>query len=343
VNRLLNGFRFEQYFVYLKQAGIDYQVSSFIDRDTWSILYNEGHYRAKAFGIIKGFFRRIFSLIQILSTDFVFIHREATPVGPPVFEFIISKILRKKIIYDFDDAIWLPNTSDSNKLVAGIKWHNKVASICKWSYKISCGNEYLSSYSKQFNSNVTLNPTTIDTENLHNKIKNQQTEKTTIGWTGTHSTLHYLKPILPVIKQLETEIDFDFIIISSRQPEFQLKSLKYIPWNKSTEIDDLLEINIGIMPLTDDKWAHGKCGFKALQYMALGIPAVLSPVGVNRKIVADGKDGFLCNQHSEWIDALKKLLSNKQLRIDMGKNARKKIEQKFSVNSNRENFLSLFK
>jgi glycosyltransferase involved in cell wall biosynthesis len=335
-------FRFEQYFVFLHERNMQFIVFPFLDVKTWNILYQPGHYAAKIFGILSGFLKRFLLLFHMGDADFVFIHREASPIGPPVFEWLIAKVLRKKIIYDFDDAIWLPNTSESNKIISGIKWHGKVAAICRWAYKVSCGNDYLCDYARQYNNNVVLNPTTVDTRNLHNQIKNQNTEKVTIGWTGTHSTLNYLEPLLPVIARLEKELDFRFIIISNRQPHYPLKSLQYIPWNKATEIDDLLQLNIGIMPLTDDKWAQGKCGFKALQYMALGIPAVLSPVGVNNKIVTQAKDGFLCNTETEWTAALHQLLTDPHLRIETGRQARLKIENHFSVNANRNNFLGLF-
>jgi glycosyltransferase involved in cell wall biosynthesis len=335
-------FRFEQYFVFLHKENIQFIVFPFLDLKTWNILYKPGHYAAKIFGIVSGFLKRLLLLFHMGDADFVFIHREAAPIGPPVFEWLIAKVLCKKIIYDFDDAIWLPNTSESNKIISGIKWHGKVAAICKWAYKISCGNDYLCDYARQFNANVILNPTTVDTEHLHNQIKNQNTVKVAIGWTGTHSTLNYLQPLLPVIAELEKELDFDFIVISNRQPGFNLKSLKFIHWNKTGEIVDLLKMNIGIMPLSDDKWAQGKCGFKALQYMALGIPAVLSPVGVNNKIVTQGADGFLCVTDAEWKQALKKLLTDAQARIEMGKHAHTKIENHFSVLSNKSNFLNLF-
>ena len=98
----------------------------------------------------------------------IFIHREVAPVGPPVFEWIISKIFKKKIIYDFDDAIWLTDRKDESWILETLKWRSKIQSICRWSYKVSCGNEYLCDYARQFNERVFYNPTTIDTGNLHN-------------------------------------------------------------------------------------------------------------------------------------------------------------------------------
>ena len=203
--------------------------------------------------------------------DRIFIHREAMPVGPPLFSFIVAKVLKKKIIYDFDDAIWIPNSSESNRFFSFLKRHSNTRSLCKWSTKVSCGNEYLCNYAKNYNENVVYNPTTIDTEHYHNITKDHDISPViNIGWSGTHSTIQYLNHIVPVIEKLEAEFDFEFIVISDLNPDFKLKSLKFIPWNKSKEIEDLLRFNIGLMPLENDKWAQGKCGFKAFTIYGTG-------------------------------------------------------------------------
>lgn len=335
-------FRFEQYYQALDKAGIEYDVAPFLDNATWQILYKPGHTLQKVWGILKGFGRRKMLMLRLGKYDRVFIHREASPIGPPVFEWFMAKVLRKKVIYDFDDAIWLSNTSDNNKIVAGFKWHGKVRSISKWACKVSCGNQYLCEFAKQFNQNVVLDPTTIDTVNLHNKIKDQRTEKVVIGWTGTHSTVQYLNDLVPVLQKLEQQYDFEFRVISNREPDIKLRSLRYVPWNKETEIDDLLQFNFGLMPLRDDKWAKGKCGFKALQYMALGMPAIVSPVGVNTAVVDNGTNGYICSTAIEWEKAIESLLANAELRTNMGAQARKKIVDHYSVLSNSGVFLSLF-
>jgi glycosyltransferase involved in cell wall biosynthesis len=335
-------FRFEQYYASLDKAGIQYSQYSFLDQKTWDVLYKPGHSLKKVLGIVKGFLRRMVLMFQLFHYDFVFIHREVTPIGPPIFEWIIAKVLRKKIIYDFDDAIWIPNTSSNNSIVAGIKWHGKVTSICKWAYKVSCGNEYLANYAKQFNENVIINPTTIDTVNLHNLISNHEVTKPVIGWTGSHSTMVYINEILPVINKLNHKYDFDFVVISNKEPDFKMPNLKFIPWNKETEIEDLAKLNIGIMPLTEDLWAKGKCGFKALQYMALGIPALVSPIGVNTTIVNNDVNGFICDTENDWEESLVVLLQNADKRKQLGINARRFIEDNFSIISNENNFLSLF-
>jgi glycosyltransferase involved in cell wall biosynthesis len=338
-------FRFEQYLPLLSQNSIQYKLSTFWDEQAWRILYLPGRTFQKLMGFVRGVFRRVASLFTLASYDYIFIHREAMPLGPPVFEWI-AHLFGKKIIYDFDDAIWLPNTSAENKIAGWLKWHNKVRSICRWSTRISCGNELLCSYAKTYNKNVVLNPTTIDTQYLHNPLLYtlQKDSRITIGWTGTHSTIKYLEFLEPIIHSLEQKFPgrIRFLVIANKKPDLKLQSLEFIAWNKATEIPDLLRLDIGVMPLTDDIWAKGKCGFKALQYMALGVPCVISPVGVNSKIVDDGATGFLASTETEWTEKLEKLMADESLREAMGRKGREKVEAEYSVNSNAANFIRLF-
>ena len=228
------------------------------------------------------------------------------------------------------------------------KWRRKVGTICRWAYKVSCGNEYLCNYASLFNKRVVYNPTTIDTENLHRCLSNpgpdQASNRIRIGWTGSHSTLKYLDEIQPVLHKILQEYpSVEFVVIADRPPSLDVgPRLKFVPWNSKTEIDDLLQFDIGIMPLPDDQWTKGKCGFKALQYMALELPAVVSHVGVNSRIINHGVNGFLCHSPEEWEIALKKLIEDSNLRKKMGTNRRKTVIENYSVLSNSANFLSLF-
>ncbi|MBC6607172.1 glycosyltransferase family 4 protein [Hymenobacter sp. BT188] len=336
-------FRFEQYLDFLTEVGHTYELAPFISEATWAILYKPGHTLAKAMGILGGFLRRVRLMFSVQSYDYVFIHREASPIGPPLFEWLIAKGLGKRIIYDFDDAIWITNTSEANKIAASFKWHHKVESICRWSYKVSCGNKYLRDYAQQFTQRAIINPTTIDTVNLHNQVRDQHAPgRLVIGWTGTHSTLKYLNQVVPVLAELETRYDFEFRIISNQPPTLPLLSLRFQPWNKSTEIRDLAGMHIGLMPLEDDLWAKGKCAFKALQYMALGIPAIVSPVGMNTEVVQQGINGYVCTTPAEWQQSLESLLKDPELRIRLGEAARDTVVKRYSVLANKQNFLKLF-
>ncbi len=327
---------------FLEERGIEYHVSSFWDEKAWSVLYKKGAVISKMLATFRGLVRRYALLFTAFKYDRIFIHRELYPLGPQMVEFVLAKVYKKKIIYDFDDAVWLPNYAANNSKFAFIKSYGHVKKLCKYAYKLSVGNDYLADFGRQYNKNVVVNPTTIDTENYHNQIKNQDSQEFVIGWTGTHSTLRYLTEMVPLFKRLEQEFEFKLVIISDKDPEFDLDSLVFVKWQKETEIKDLLRFNIGLMPLVDDKWANGKCGFKALQYMSLGIPAIVSPVGVNTKIVDHEVNGYVCNTMEEWENTLRLVLSDKEKVKEVAKNSRKKIIDNYSVLSNKENFIQLF-
>jgi len=298
--------------------------------------------------ILQGFLRRIGDIWRARQYDYVFIHREATPIGPPIVEYVLSRLLRKKIIYDFDDAIWLTSSKDADasgnhtSLLARLKWSSKVAPICRWAHTVVVGNDYLAAFAERQNSNTLIIPTVVNTICGHHLVQNQQTQRVNIGWTGSHTTLGYLTTLVPILAELEQRYDFTFYVIANKNPELPLRSFQFIPWNKATEAEDLLNFHIGVMPLEDNAWAKGKCGFKAIQYMAAGMPALVAPVGVNKEIVEHGVQGYHCTTADDWKTYLVRLLEDSALRQQMGQDARQKIVESYSVEATTSAFLRLF-
>ena len=340
-------FRFEQYFDALAAHGHEYRLAPFLSVATWDILYKPGRVAAKVLGIMGGFARRLGLLLAVPGYDVVFIHREVAPIGPPVFEWMIARVLGKKIIYDFDDAIWMKDPAGEQTFISRLKWQQKVGRICAWAHRVSCGNDYLRAYAQRFNPAAVLNPTTLDTDRLHNQVGEQSLapdQPVVIGWTGTHTTLRHLDLVWPALARLEAEGHrFEFRVIANQPPAATgLRALRYQPWRKDTEIADLLGFHFGLMPLVDDPWARGKCAFKALQYMALGMPALVSPVGMNTEVVQDGRNGYVCTTDEDWYQAIRRLLTDEPLRAQLGAAARRTIVERYSVASNTANFLALF-
>lgn len=337
-------FRVEAYFSILAEQGIKFDVQPFLDIETWQVLYRERNSLRKTFGLLKGFARRLSILFKISSYDFVFVHRECAPIGPPVFEFIIAKILRKKLIFDFDDAIWLPDRPNESFITRMLKWRSKIASVCRWSYRISAGNQYLAGFALKHNTHVTVNPTVVDTTSHHNPdlfVKDQK-PNVTICWTGSNSTIKHLGEIESVIKALlKKHQHVQFVAVADREPVLDFP-IKFVMWSKETEVSTLSASDIGIMPLPDNEWTRGKCGFKAIQYMAMSLPAVASGVGVNNTIITHGENGFVASTAADWFYYLEKLIVDAALRKAMGSKAREHIVRHYSIESNRATFLSLF-
>jgi glycosyltransferase involved in cell wall biosynthesis len=335
-------FRMEHYLPYLNTKNIAYDYKTFVNAKDFETIFTAGQILKKTFIMTKGLVKRILLFFTLHKFNFIYIQREAAPFGPPVFEWAIAKIWRKKIIYDFDDSIWISKSSAINPMAHKIKCTWKVANICKWSYIVTVGNNFLAEYAKQYCKDVRVIPTVIDTDNTHNKIKNQNDLPITIGWTGTFTNFKQLPIVLEAITQLQKKYTFIFLIIADKDPALTNINYKYIKWNKETEIIDLLRISIGIMPLKNTELELGKCAFKAIQYMGLGIPAVVSPVGANCEVVQDNINGLWANNDWEWSVALEKLIQSNELRNKLGIAARETIVNKYSVNNTKEVFLDLF-
>ncbi|MEE9268802.1 MAG: glycosyltransferase family 4 protein, partial [Candidatus Krumholzibacteria bacterium] len=332
-------FRFEQYFPLLALERMEFDSLPFWDHRSWNILYRKGKRFSKLIGLVRGFIGRLRLLARLRRYELVFIHREMAPVGPPVFEWIVTRLFKKRTVYDFDDAIWMCHASGANPFAGRLRWHSKVGRICRWSSRVSCGNEFLAGFARRHNSDVVVNPTVVDAENYHATMREAGSVRV-VGWTGTHSTIGHLQPLMPVLRHLRSEFGFTIRVIADHPPRFDTDIIEFVRWNKESEIDDLLALDIGLMPLPDTEWARGKCGFKILQYMALGIPTVASAVGVNTDIIDHGVDGLLCTDVKEWKSNLARLLSDSDLRQTFRSAGRRKVESRYSVAGNAQAFLA---
>ena len=336
-------FRVEQYLPYLSKDDISYKICPFLTIETWKIYHKNGFLGKRIWGILRGFFRRVYHLFISVQADFVVILREASPIGPPFFEWLLAKIFRRRIIFDFDDAIWIPGGEKISWIKRLTKATWKIKHIIRWSYKVSVGNNFLANYARQYNPNVILLPTVIDTSRKFNQVKNQEVkEKILVGWTGSHTTLHNLEIIEDVIPALRKQVDFDFLIICNEPPNWNFNFI-FKKWEAETEIEDLLKIDVGVMPLKKGPWFEGKCGFKLIQYLACGIPAVASGVGVNSNIVLHGKNGFIADTPTEWMQYLRNLIDDQEMRFEMGKKGRDHIVKEYSLEKTTNQFIGLFK
>lgn len=335
-------FRFEQYLSFLEENNFEIVFSNLLDEADDKIFYSPGHYFSKFIISLKAAAKRFRDVRSANSFDLIFIQREAFMTFTTYFEKQFSKS-NAKIVFDFDDAIWNPDISGANQKFSFLKNPAKTAHIIALSNLIFAGNEYLADYARQFNKNVTIIPTTIDTDE-YKKINLPPRQKICIGWSGSITTIKHFEFAIPFLKELKKKYGnaIHIKVIGDGSYTHPALGIKGIAWHKHTEIKELSEIDIGIMPLPDDEWTKGKCGLKGLQYMALEIPTVMSPVGVNTEIIADGTNGFLASQTHEWVEKISALIESEALRIKLGQAARKTVEQHFSVQSQKENYLRHF-
>ncbi|MBL7924305.1 MAG: glycosyltransferase family 4 protein [Bacteroidia bacterium] len=337
-------FRFEQYLDRLKTAGYAYDYSWLIDEADDAIFYKPGNMLNKVRIFIKSWIRRWKDSLNAGQYDLIFIHREAFMTGSVLFERMMKRS-GAKLIFDFDDAIWHYDVSDANRRLGWLKRPSKTKEIIRLCDCVIAGNSYLAAYAEQYIRDVTVIPTTIDTDYHKPKLlRDWNPDSVCIGWTGSLTTVKHFRTIEPVLKRIHQKYGnrVRFKLIGDPTYTCPEIGLSGIPWNLETEVEDLSDIDIGIMPLPNDEWAKGKCGFKGLQYMAMEVPAVLSPVGVNTEIIRHHENGLLADTEQEWEDLLSFLIENPEERRRMGIAARKDIEARYSVNSQWPRYLALF-
>lgn len=320
-------FRVLQYLPYLKEKGIIYSLRPFSDTYFYRILYKRGQFIKKSLLLLLFILRRFYDVFSACSYDVTFIHREAGPFPDYIFEWLF-RVFTKRVIYDFDDSIFLKKPLKIKKMMA-------------MSCSVIAGNEFLKGYALCYNKRVTVLPTCIDTGIYRPRLGERNGEKVVIGWIGTPFTSIYLdmlKDVYRVLRDKYANVEFRVVgvILPGNGPVLNCRE-----WSLDSEVSELQGFDIGVMPLFDDDWARGKCAFKIIQYMAVGIPTVASSVGMNKEVIEDGRDGFLVKDKQGWIDKLCLLIENKELRLRMGSYARQKAEQMYSVKANKDKFISI--
>ena len=324
-------YRIEQWQGGLKQSGVEITFAAFEDKKLRDVLYTRGQWLKKGIGITRALTRRLSTVGQSKSYDLVYVFREAALFGPSIFERIVH-LSKVPLVFDFDDAIFVRYRSPANGWFSLLKAPGKTATICRLASHVMVGNNYLAEYARTFNRNVTVVPTTIDTDTYRvGSVREAATP--VIGWTGSYSTVQHLELLRGVLCELARRERFRLRVIGPSFYRLEGVDVEVVPWRSDTEAQDLAEADIGIMPLPDDSWSRGKCGCKALQYMGLGIPAVCSPVGINTDLISDGDNGFLAHSAEEWITKLTLLLRSPQLRRKLGLAGRKTVEERFSAAS----------
>jgi glycosyltransferase involved in cell wall biosynthesis len=312
-DRASTRYRVTQYFPYLESEGNHCEIMDLSNaRKKWVTLYQK---TARA--------------------DVVFVQRKLFSI----WEVFLLRKFSKILVFDFDDSLMFksnpkefwPNYRQKTRFKSNISRYDLVIS----------GNEYLAEQAKNYNDYVVQIPTVVDLERYSFKGDSKIKDEIIIGWIGKQSTLKYLKKCAPFLEKAgELYPNVKLKIVAD--DFFDLEKLAVIKknWNHNEEIADLHSFDIGIMPLENDPWTMGKCGLKLLQYMAVGVPVVCSPVGVNRDIVTHNVEGFWAETEQEWIDRMGQLIRDKELRWQMGFRGRQKVEKVYSLTVNAPKLLN---
>ena len=276
----------------------------------------------------KNIFSRLLMYRDLSQYDVVFIQKRL--IAP--MELALVRRWSKRLIFDVDDAVMFDGDGrpDAHRL-------RRFGAMMHAADLVVCGNGYLATQAERYGGRTLIVPTAIDTDRFQPRTTGGQVDPANpvvIGWTGSRSTSRYLHSIFPILGRLRGNVELK--VISDTADSLNFVGLgnvpqRFVPWSAVTEVAETAEFDVGLMPLPDDNLTQGKCGCKALQYMALGIPAVCSPVGVNGDIIQHGTNGFLPKSPEEWQTVLQCLIDDRALRTIIGRAGRQIAEARYSL------------
>lgn len=271
--------------------------------------------------------------------DLLFIQKIIFPA--PIRWLLATK--QPPTIYDFDDAIFTTEVRRSNWLSVWKERRNAAGlpAALGRADRVLVENEYTREYAARFCPRVDIITGPIDTRRFV-RTGSPRGERTVLGWIGSATTLPYLQQIAETLRQLSAQHEGICLrIVGASGISIEGLKVESAPWTLETEVEELNRFHIGLMPLPDDPWTRGKGGYKLLQYMAMGLPVVSSPVGINSRLVSHGDNGFLAANGRQWLEYLGQLIESPQLRQDMGAKGRAAVEREYSLEASSQKLVRI--
>jgi len=315
--------RVYQYIPYLEKAGIQCFVIIMMRHPSVDKA------KLKLWKFIKLLFTGGIKYLRIvllcIFCDVVFIQKTLLPI----WRQNLIRLLNRNLIFDFDDAIYVssqiyPSISDAMN-------RRRLGHILQISRGVILENNYTKEFALQFNKNILMITGPIDCKRYFPK-KKEKNKNITIGWIGSPGTTPFLEPLSDVFRKIARHYPNVVIKLIGASPlKRQGRNIQIVEWGLNSEVENLHDFDIGIMPLPDNELAKGKGGYKLLQYMAIGIPCVGSPVGINSVLIKEGVNGYFADSEEQWYDKLQMLINNRALRESMGSKGREIAEQRYSL------------
>lgn len=326
-------FRIEQWAPYARKLGVDVDFVAFESPRLTEMLYEPGRRASKAAWVLWDFLRRAEHVARARRYDAAFVYREVSLLGPALYERVLAR-MKVPFIFDFDDAIWMTNVAPSktNGIFSKLHFHGKTSTICRLASAVTVGNEFLASYARDHSSNVFVLPTSIDLATYPVQPVLKDEDPFVVTWSGSVHTLYNFEAAREPLEKLARRRRVRVRVICNRPPDRPIAHAdnQFIPWQEAGEAEAIGATHVGIMPLQDEPFMHGKCGLKALQFMATGRPVVVSPIGMNKDLVQSGQNGFLADSTEEWVDALERLATSAELRDRLGLAGRATVEKTYA-------------
>jgi L-malate glycosyltransferase len=328
----------------LREAGISFDYAVFETDRLHRILNTRGLAAQKTLEMTRAYAQFIPKVRQVDEYDAVLVNREATLIGPAIVERWVTR-RRKPLIYLLDDPLYIPYRSPANGWLSYLKFSGKVKTLCRSSAVVLANSPSHCAFARRYNGNVWQIPSLVDAE-LYSGWKPRSdgsTERVRVGWSGSPSTVSNLQLIRRPLQALSAREDVDLVMIGAR--DFGLPEVPHarVPWCAETEVEDLRRLDVGLVPVPLTRWTPHKFFLKLVQYMALGIPPVATPLGSNATVIADGETGFLARDNGEWRRAVGRLVGDTELRERVGKRAAEVAHERYTLQANAEKIVAAFR
>lgn len=334
---------FELWEQVLAPEGIHLHYAPFESERLHEIIYREGHAVAKTSEMLMASWRRALLMRDLDDFDAVLVNREANLIGPAAVERWIAR-RGKPLIYLLDDPLYVPYRSPSNGYLSYLKFFGKVKHICRLSRVVIANSEHHREFARRHATDVRLIPSVVDgSVYSYEPREGGDDGPVTVGWTGSRTTAPNLTVIAEVLRWLSQRDDVRLHFIGS--DEFDLPGVRYkaAAWDPATEVESLRRFDVGLLPLPVTPWSVRKFYLKLVQYMALGIPAVCTPLGSNPSVVEHGVTGFLADDDEEWKGALEQLIASARLRREIADAAAAQAHAEFTLEANAERIIAAFR
>ena len=333
-------YRLQQFVEPLSKRGIALTIKPFLNSQQFAALYQPRALASKALGLGGAGLMRIAAGLAARRADVVLIQREAMIFGPPLVEWLAARVFKRPMVLDLDDATYVPYTSPTyGTLGKALKWFSKTDDLIRWADIVTCGNRAIAEYAESKGAKTRIIPTVVDTDIFvpRQRVSGLTDGPLVLGWIGTHSTFPYLRAIFPVLQDLAKTHRFKLKIVGAGTSTVSIPGVdvENLEWRLEREVEDFQSFDVGLYPIDPslyaEKWAAGKSGFKAIQYMAVGIPFVAAPVGAMAEIGEAGVTHFQATSNDQWSRKLELLFVDAQLRQTMGASGRRHAVEHYSL------------